>query len=386
MSKGLDTAFMRKTLLALLAIPSPSANERAVADYVVAVAAELGYALKEDGAGKGTGNCGNLYVKVPATDKTFPSLLLSAHLDTVGDLRAPQIIHDQTADRYHTDGSTILGGDDKCGVAILLALMKKIHAEKIPHGELLFVFSVAEETGLSGVEHFDPKLYAKLDGGIILDHGALNEVIVAAPTKVQINLTVRGVGGHAAFPENHINAAQVAARAVSRLPSGRLDPGTTANLGILWSGTASNIIPDTGYAEYEIRSHSEQLLDFHLTNALTIIEAAVREARVIHQSGEKNPRFSKATVDVDIETHYCRYALTDEALPVRLLSGAFKGLDFVKKPTNGGSDANVYNAKGLPTVVMGCGYYEPHGVGEYIEFAETVAAGEILLKAVTAPA
>jgi tripeptide aminopeptidase len=288
-------------------------------------------------------------------------------------------MRDKAKDIYRSDGSTILGGDDKCGVAILLAVLKKLRETRAAHGELLFVFSVAEEVSLGGVEHLDQKLYQKLDGGIILDNDELRKLIVAAPTRVSLRLTVRGVGGHAAFPENHINAAKVAARAVSRLASGRLDPETTANLGILWSGTAVNVIPDTGYVEYEIRSHSDQLLDFHLANALTIIEAAVREARAIHRE-ENPPRFKKATVDVDISTDYCRFRVADDAAPVKLLADAFaaRGQEFKTQTTNGGSDANVYNARGLPTVIMGCGYREMHSVGEYADFAEMAACGEIL--------
>lgn len=384
----INTASLRKTFLDLVKIPSPSYHERAVADYVMRAVKKIGLKITEDQTGKKIGgNCGNLIVTMPATKKTkYPALLLTAHLDTVEDGAQP--IKPMIAKEIiRSAGDSIVGADDKCGVAILLEMMRVIKKEKIAHGDLVIVFSVAEEKGASGVDYLSPKIYQKLAGGIVLDSATpLDKIVISAPTKIDINITVHGIGGHAGAPENKINAAQVLAKTVSRLPLNRLDEHTTANLGVLWSGTAVNIIPELAYAEYEIRSHKTDLLDVHLATILTTIESAVREARVIsHNNREPHkPAVNKATVDVDIITAFVGYKLPANILPAKLLESALTQSGF--KPqritSQGGSDANTYNARGLPTVVFGCGMHEPHSSREYANLNEMNDCAQILLDVV----
>ena len=209
--------------------------------------------------------------------------------------------------------------------------------------------------------------------------------MVGAPTKVDLHLTVHGIGGHAAFPEGRINAAQVLARTVGRLPLGRLDEHTTANLGISWSGTAVNVIPELAYAEYEIRSHREQLLDSHLAQILMLIENSVREARVANRAARGSKEALKATIDVDLITMFSGYWLDDAAPAVRLLEKAIasRGLAPRKVLNQGGSDANTYNARGLPCAVVGCGMHDVHGTAEYADLGEMVDCAGIVLAAIT---
>lgn len=387
MNIAVDSQALRATFTDLVKIPSPSFNERAVGDYVAAAVAKLGYRATEDLAGKKhEGNCGNVIVSVPASDPKLPALLITAHMDTVEDGVAPiRPLFDVTSERFHTSGETILGGDDKAGVAAMLEVLRQLKEGKLPHGELLFVFAVAEEKGSCGAEFLDPGLYRGFAAGLVLDHSSPAEIVVGAPTKVDLHLTVHGIGGHAACPEGHINAAQVLARTVGRLPLGRLDEHTTANLGISWSGTAVNIIPELAYAEYEIRSHREQLLDSHLAQILMLIENSVREARVANRGARGSKEALKATIDVDLITMFSGFHLDDDAPSVRLLEKAIaaRGLAPRKVLTQGGSDANVYNARGLPSMVVGCGMRDVHGTSEYANLGEMVDCAGVVLAAIT---
>lgn len=385
---------LRKTFLDLVMIPSPSRNERAVADEIIKRVKDLGYTITEDDAAeKIEGNCGNLLMDIPATGKG-DKLFLSAHIDTVedGSKTINPLYCDDGDYVVTTDGVTILGADDKTGVAAILELLEIIKEKNIKHGGLKIAFTVAEEKEALGAQEIDSEFYLDCDAGIALDHSYPNEVIVAAPTKIAMQVAIHGTGGHAAFPEQRINAASVMARVLSRLPSKRMDEFSTANIGIIYSGTAINVIPDLAYAEYEIRSHKDDLLDFHLSRTLATIEATVREARVylngpsggIGDDAPGTDPVRKATVEVDVITCYTSYHLENGSKPVEVLKGAIEscGQKFSPVIAQGGSDANIFNAKGLPSAVLGCGMHGVHSVTETANISETASAVEILLQAI----
>ncbi len=379
--------------LELVKIPSPSRREAAVADYIRGAIASPDCTIEEDETGGQIGGeCGNLIVRIPARGEG-PKLLLAAHMDTIESGEQP-IAPIVDGDNINSEGDTILGADDKTGVACLLELLHRLEEDQVPHGELRVLFTVAEEKELLGVLAMESGVYDDLDAGIVLDHSIPEEIIIGAPTKLAVRITVQGVGGHAAFPERRINAAHVLAQAMGRLPSKRLDEFTTCNLGIINSGTAINVIPDLAYAEWEIRSHKEDLLDFHLARALTTIEAAVREARVYVPTdaesglggdpGGDDEGVRKATVEVEVVTCYERYRLDEEALPVQLLR---RGIEAAGKHprtviAQGGSDSNVLNRHGLPTAVIGCGMHGAHSPRERASIEEMCDCVEVLLGAV----
>lgn len=390
---GVDKDRLCRTFLDLVSIPSPSRNERAVADRLrdEFAALELGAVITEDAAAAETGgNCGNLLIRIPRRGRGA-NLMLTSHMDTVevGDKPVNARFNPETG-MFTSDGASILGGDAKTGVACLLELARILKEEELEHGELLFVFSVCEEKEALGASLLDEAEYRGLDACIALDHSYPNEIIIGAPSKVALQITVHGTGGHAAFPEQRINAAQVLAKTVARLPSKRLDEFTTANLGIMYSGTAINVIPDVAYAEYELRSHREELLDFHLTRTLASIEASVREARVyvgggiggrgIGADGDEVDLIKKATVEVDVISCYAGYRVAEDALPARLVGKGMSAcnLDMDMVIAQGGSDANIYNARGLPSVVLGCGMHAVHGHTERADLEEMCQCVDIL--------
>ena len=391
---GVDKDRLCRTFLELVRIPSPSRNERLVADWLRKEfeALELGATIVEDEcAEKIEGNCGNLLIRIPRNGKGM-NLLLTSHMDTVevGDRPIVARFEAETG-QFFSDGSSILGGDAKTGVACLLELARLIKEDELEHGELLFVFSVCEEKEALGASMLAQEEYQNLDASIVLDHSYPNEIIIGAPSKVALQITVHGSGGHAAFPEQRINAAQVMAKTIARLPSKRLDEFSTSNIGVMYSGTAVNVIPAAAYAEYEIRSHRDELLEFHLSRALASIEASVREARVyvgrgigggrgIGADGDEIDTIRKATVEVDVISCYSSFRVSEEAVPVRLLQQGmdFCKLDMDKVVAQGGSDANIYNANGLPSVVLGCGMHAVHGNNERADLEEMCQCVDIM--------
>ncbi len=381
---------MLNNFLDLCRVPSPSLHERETAKVIAKKIRELGFEPLEDAAGQNLGgDCGNLVVKVPANGKG-PRLLLSAHMDTVekpGDPPAKPRVDGEWITR---EGGGIVGADNKSGVAVLLEVLSRLAKGDKKHNDLLFVFTVAEEIECVGAAELDSDLYKGFDAGVALDYSRPSEIVIAAPTKVSFRITFHGISGHAAFPERKINAAYVMAQTLARLPMGRLDEFTTSNLGIMRSGTAINVIPGTAYAEYEIRSHRKDVLDFHVKRIIGIIEAVVRENRAFSMGGgtamgddepSRDMKIRFAQVDVDVEVGYEGYRIDENASIVRQLSAAVKktGLDPVLVTAQGGSDSNIFNRRGLESVVLGCGMYGAHGAAERANLHDMADAAEVLM-------
>ncbi|MDR0362512.1 MAG: M20/M25/M40 family metallo-hydrolase [Planctomycetota bacterium] len=381
---------LHDTFFDLVRVPSPSLSEREVAKVVARKIRALGFEPLEDGAGEAIGgNCGNLVVKVPGSG-SGPRILMAAHIDTVekkGDPAAVPVVDGNWVSR---DGGGILGADDKSGVAILLELLGRLRGREARHGDLLFAFTVAEEIECLGAAELDPDLFAGFDAGVVLDYSRPDEIVVAAPTKVAFRMEFNGVAGHAAAPERRINAAHVLAKTIARLPIGRLDPYTTSNIGIIRAGAAINVIPGSAYAEYEIRSHRKDVLDFHVHRIIGIIEGTVRENRIFAfgkdgggfgdsvATGTEAPISS--SVDVDVEVSYEGYRLDESSAPVRLLVSAVEKAGQTPGiiTAQGGSDANILNRRNLPTAVLGCGMYGAHSDGERANLADMQNALETL--------
>lgn len=375
--------------LALAGVASPSRREREVAKVLARKIREMGYEPLEDDAGQAIGgDCGNIVVKVPAHGGG-PNLLLSAHIDTVEKPGDPPAVPLIDGDRVRREGGGIIGADDKSGVAVLLDVLERLKGSKKKHGELLFVFSVSEEVEAQGAAELDEELYKDLDGGVILDYSRPSELVVAAPTKVSFKILVHGIAGHAAAPERKLNAAHILAKTLAALPVGRLDAQTTANLGIMRSGTAINVIPDKAYAEYEMRSHRKDVLDFHVKRVIGIIEGVVRENRIFAFAdsagglggGDESDAVLRSSVDVEVEVGYEGFRLAEDHKLVAMAAKAMEkaGLTPQYITTQGGSDANIYNRRGLPSVVIGCGMHGAHGVDEYADLSEMRDAVEVVL-------
>ena len=337
-------------LLAHLAgIRSPSGEEREVADFVKQYVAELGLTAAEDDTAVGPSSCGNLLVRVPGRGEGTP-LALCAHLDTVPLPRAPVVLLDNGVVR--SDGETILGADDKAAVAVLLLLLRDL-VEEPPAADVEVLLTAREEIGLLGAKDYNLAALRAKAVFVFDSSGLPGSVIAGAPTHKVLTARFRGVAAHAGMaPEDGRSAILAAARAIVAMDHGRIDDETTANVGVIAGGTATNIIPDQCLLRAEARSRDDGKLVRVLEHMVGACTLAATETGV--------------DVDIDVDEHYRGYRHGPQSLVMRIAAAAASeaGLVFAPFSGNGGSDSNVFNARGLPAVTLGVGYERVHSPEE----------------------
>lgn len=344
---------LRENLLKLLSIDSPSKKEGAIARFLKKKLSSLGFEVWEDSAGTAVqGEVGNI---IGRKDGIGIPLLFNAHMDTIASTAGMKIkIEDEVIGQ---EGASILGGDDKAGISAILEAVEAVVEEGIPHPPLEVIFTVCEETGLEGAKALDTsQLRAK--AGFVLDGGEPQVAIISAPSHEQITFLVRGRAAHAGVhPEQGINAIQLAAKAIAKMRLGRIDEETTANIGVVKGGKARNIVPDYVEVLGEARSRSEGKLRQQVEHMISCFEEVRKEG------GDFICR---------VEREYNMFRLTSDSLPVRLLLSAGEkiGLPISLRDGGGGSDANVFNERGIISLIMGAGAHMPHSPQEKINLKE----------------
>jgi tripeptide aminopeptidase len=356
-----------ENFLKLLSIYSPSKNERQIADHLIKYLHSLGLEVNEDQAGESIGgNCGNLYFKIPATNPKFAPIAFFAHLDTV---KATVGINAKITDNWiKTDGTTILGADDKAGLAIILELVHQLREQSVDHGGIEIIFTVAEESGLEGAKHFDIKmLEAKL--GFVLDSGDnVGSFVVKAPAEYDTTIEVYGKSAHAGVePEKGLNAIFLAAEGLVALPRGRIDEETTFNIGIISGGESTNIVPDFVRLQGELRSLNEQKADSWIKEIKSIFETKIQQL-----GGKSQLKYNKI---------YSSFDISQNKNFKKIISLAAQKIGVCPRGVSrgGGSDANILNEKGLPTTNLGLGMKEEHTYKEKIAINDLVKGGELVL-------
>jgi tripeptide aminopeptidase len=345
----------------LVSIDSLSLKEGKVIKYLEKELKVLG--LKPYQAGKPKdGEAYNLAVDLPGDG---PRVLLNAHVDTVQPGTAIKPI--QRKGIIKTNGTTILGADDKAGVAVILEVLKVIKENKLAHPYLRVIFTVAEEIGLLGAMVVPRKLL-DVDFGITLDHGEVREIVNKAPSQQNITATIIGKAAHAGVrPEDGINAIKVASVAIAKMKLGRIDKETTANVGVIQGGKATNIIPERVEIKGEARSHSPAKLKKQINHMRKALLDACCKA--------------KARLKIKIGVMYKSFEVkkTAKALKVAFSAARKAGLKPVLKQTGGGSDANIFNAAGVPTINVGVGMHKVHTTEEFVKIKEMAKGTEIVL-------
>jgi tripeptide aminopeptidase len=342
---------VKRDLLELLRIDSPSYREAEAAAWLAARFAEFGVRAKDDGVGaKLNGNAGNLVARVPGTDA--PPLLLNAHMDNVPPCEGVNPVID--GDIVRTDGRTVLGGDDKCGCIAVLTAVREVLANSLPHPPLEIVLTAAEETGLEGAKGLD---YSTIGArhGIVAESGTVGAITVKAPSAERWDAVFRGRAAHAGVaPEKGINAIRMAAEAIAAMRMGRLDEETTANVGLIEGGEARNVVPPRCTVGGEARSHDNGKLAARMKHVRQCLEEAAQR-----HGGELELTVSRSYEAFEIGLDEWPYVVADRA-------AREVGLDPVARPTGGGSDANVFNEHGVRCVILGCGSSEVHTTEEYV--------------------
>lgn len=356
----------------LVRIDSSTRAEREAADVVKAKLTSVGLEVFEDDvAGKIGGNSGNVIGYLKGNIPGAPVVMLSAHLDCVEPCAGiePQILDGVVVSR----GNTVLGADDKAGVAGIIEALRVVGEGNIRHGDIQVVFTVAEEGGLSGAKHIDRKLL-KADFGYILDSGGTpGRIVNAAPGQNNIKVVVRGKSAHAGIaPEEGVNAIVVAGKALAKISHGRIDHETTANIGIIKGGQATNIVPD--YAEIICEARSRSL------------EKLKKQTKSMVDTFEQTASDNGARVEIAVQKMYDPYVLTADMPVISLARQAAESIKLpaVLEATGGGSDANFFNTYGVPSAVLGVGMAKVHTTEEFIKVEDLVNTARFVVAIIEA--
>lgn len=346
-----------REFLELIQIRCSTHDEREIGDLLTKRLQELGGTVKEDQAGeKLGGNCGNLVADFPATAgmEKVPTVMLTAHMDCVEPCAGIHPIIENGIIR--SDGTTILGSDDKAGVTAILETLRQLREQGLPHGPLQVVFTISEENGVHGSQNLDSSLL-HADMGFTLDtHGHPGVMSYKAPGKNQIHIHIAGKAAHAGVePEKGINAIVAAGTLLADAPQGRIDVETTCNVGRIAGGSATNVVADSCDVYYESRSRDKKKLE------------EITQRIVDHfKRGEKT---TGCHITAEVSPDYGPYEIPQDAPAIEVASRAAKKLGFPLEleESGGGSDANHFNTYGVPTVVLGVGMTNCHTKEEYIE-------------------
>jgi tripeptide aminopeptidase len=369
---------LKDLLIELIKIDSLSRKEYNIAMRLKREMEELGATVTVDDAGeKVGGSVGNLIAHFRGSVPTAKPLLLSAHMDTVVPGEGVRPVLD--GDILRSDGRTVLGGDDKSGVAIICEALRVIKENKLPCADTDVVFTICEEAGLVGAKCLDvSRLRARM--GLVLDSDSVGFLFTKAPAANRMEFRVHGLEAHAGVcPEKGINAIKVAAEGIAQMKLGRIDHETTANIGVFEGGMAVNIVPNLVVLKGEARSHNPEQLDRQTQHMLQCLE----EAAARHSVESQGKRY-QAKLEAKIERDYDRMDVPDGAPIVQLVRAAARNLNCELKTTatGGGCDANVFNQKGLEVANLATGMREIHTVSEWLDLKDLYLCASMVLEIV----
>jgi len=357
------------------AIDSPSYHEKEMADYLEKRFQALGGSVEYDSAGTRIGsNSNNMYIRIPGS-KTGEPLLLSVHMDTV--TPAENVVPVLNNGIFTSAGETILGADDKSGIIEIIEALEVLREQNIPHVPLEVVVTICEEQGLLGAKHLDfGRLKAKR--GIALDTTGVDIVINRAPAANRFKVDIFGLEAHAGVcPEQGISAIAIAGRAIARMPLGRIDEETTANIGKIEGGQASNIVPRHVSLTGEVRSHNVDKLRLQTELIVKALEEEVDRAKMA-VNGEKK----HASMTLELQEDFPILQVLPEAPILQLIRAAGDSLNrpLEIRAAGGGSDANIYNGQGIEMVILATGMSKVHTVNEQVSVEDMAKVSELLVE------
>ncbi|MFJ7665946.1 M20/M25/M40 family metallo-hydrolase [Lysinibacillus sp. NPDC097195] len=351
--------------LEMAKINGPSSKESRVAAYLEQVLPKLGFQLTFDQAHQHfNGEVGNLIAWHPGTDETIPPLFFSTHMDTVLPTENLQpIIKDGI---IYSDGTTILGADDRAALAAYVEAMRAIIESDVPHGPIELILTVNEQAGLVGAKYMDYNKIKSKNGYIFDSSGDVGQIIIQGPYSSRIWFTVKGNAAHIALnADAGNNAFIIAAEGLLSMELGEIDRETLANIGIINGGELTSIIPGTVTLGGEVRSFSKEKLDAQLQQMQLAMERAAQKFQ--------------GTVEVRIEEKYLGFDIADDANLVKTVMEAANNIcvtPYVTK-TLGGADTNVLNEHGLTCITLGNGFQNIHSFRENISIENLVNTGRL---------
>ncbi len=369
------------TFIKLCEISSPSHREGEIAAYLKKAFADLGAdAIYEDDSAARTGSeTGNLIIRFDGNQPDREGLFLSCHMDTVEPATGVEVV--RSGDIFTSRGQTVLGGDDKTGIAAVLELLAMLKENPCPHPMLEVVLTTCEEIGLLGAKNLE---YDKLRTGYgyALDSTGIDHVVIGAPAANKIKIEMKGLAAHAGLcPEAGINALALVAQALSSLRLGRLDEESTCNFGMIQGGVATNIVPERVTLRGEVRSHSKEKLERYTKEIFAAFQKVVADWQSGPATGDARP-----AVEIEIVDDYPPMAIAEDAPVLQRIKKAAglcrEELRYIV--AGGGSDANIFNGFGLPTAIVATGMDRVHTVDEQLDLNDLVSLTELLYALVTA--
>jgi len=375
MSLQINEKRLLDTFLKLVQIDSESLQEGAMQRYVAAEMKKRGCQVYVDKAGKKIGSTaqGNIIATLKGINPGKP-FFLSAHLDTVkpGKGIKPQVKNG----RITSDGKTILGGDDKTGVALMLEIAQLLHEQKTAHPTVQFIFTLNEETGMGGSKNLD---YSKIKAkdGLMLDNEELNELLVKGPAVCDFKVHITGVTAHAGVcPEKGISALEVAAKALSMMKLGRVDKETVCNFGIISGGQVTNAVMPELDLSGEARSLDPKKLQKQIKHMKDCFAKAAK--LFVKKVAGKTIR---PVIDIQTPMRYgaLRVPLTAPSVKLTLAAAKKYGIKMKAVSSGGGCDANVMCQQGMSSPNLGLGVRNCHTPQEYVDLAEFYTAAKIVL-------
>lgn len=358
------------TFLELVQIDSPSGDEAAVAAYCKRAFEEAGCTVYFDNSYTQTGSStGNLFATYPSSILHTPEiqiqrplpLYFSAHMDTVDPCLG---VKPHSKEGYiYSDGTTVLGGDDKAGIAAIIELVRALaeSGKDTVHQEIRIVLSVQEERGLIGAKALDPALFSHVQGApcYVLDAaGKPGLVVNGAPYQYSYRAHFTGLASHAGLaPEAGISAIQVAAKALAALPQGRVDELTSTNVGTIQGGSANNVVAEECVVTGELRSHELSRIETLKARIESIFKATVEA---------EQSAVGSIALDISWEVNYEGFFAAKDSPQVALALKAARRIGLVPaiEISGGGADTNVLAALGLAAVSLGCGMENIHSTRE----------------------
>lgn len=364
------TSRLVKEFFELVQIDSETKHEQLIAPVLIDKLTALGFAVVQDDAHTRNGHgAGNIIATLKGSSHIEP-IYFTSHMDTV--VPGKGIKPSLREDGYIvSDGTTILGADDKAGLAAMLEMAKRLKEQQIEHGDIEFIITAGEESGLVGAKELDPTMIRAKYGFAVDSDGKVGGIVIAAPFQAKIFTKIIGKTAHAGVaPEKGVSAITVASKCIAQMKLGRLDEETTANIGRFEGGQATNIVCDEVTILAEARSIDKSKLDAqtkHMQDTFEQVAAAMG-----------------ARAEVEVKLMYPGFRVTEADQVVQVAMAAARNVDRTPQLgiSGGGSDANIIAGFGIPTVNLSVGYEDIHTTNEKIPVEELEKLADLLVEIV----
>lgn len=361
----IDRQRLIRTFTDLIEINSPSFRERELADYLAPKLRAVGCEVFS----QDYGDSFNLIAYRKSGINGAPILMLSAHMDTIEPTNGISFVND--GETIRSSGNTVLGADDKSALAQIIEAVTVLHENNIASCDLELVFTSAEEKGLCGAKNLDFDRIESRHALVLDSGGSVGNIVVGAPSHHTYEMRIIGKAAHAGIePERGVSAIRCAAKIVAEVPDGRIDEVTTANIGIIKGGTATNVVPKEVVLNGEIRSHNAETLE--LTK------------KIIFDTAERVAIENGAAVEIKVKEEYNSFRIDKDGSYLKFLSGIFAscGIEAQLAITGGGSDANIFNSRSIKALNISNGMQKVHSTEEFIIIDDLYKGCLIVLTAI----